>query len=136
MKILGWGENFGLGQKFGVRPKILGILHLHLAFCILHFAFCICILYFAFCILHFAFCILHLHLHFAFAFCIFISNLNFPRKFGIFPIHIFLNFLPKNLDVIVVGVVVVVVGGHGDNSGTSFNWHFSVKPIQQVTYDM
>ena len=26
-------------------------------------------------------------------------------------------------------VGVVVVGGHGDNSGTSFNWHFSVKPI-------
>ena len=33
--------------------------------------------------------------------------------------------------IVGVGVVVVgvgVVGGHGDNSGTSFNWHFSVKP--------
>ena len=26
-----------------------------------------------------------------------------------------------------------MVGGHGDNSGTSFNWHFSVKPISRVS---
>ena len=40
----------------------------------------------------------------------------------------------KNRDVIVVVVVVVVgVGGHGDNRGTSFNWHFSVKPIQEIS---
>ena len=39
----------------------------------------------------------------------------------------------KNLDVIVV-VVVVVGGGHGDNRGTSFNWHFSVKPTISSTF--
>ena len=28
---------------------------------------------------------------------------------------------------VVVGVGVVVVVGHGDNRGTTFNWHFSKK---------
>ena len=45
-----------------------------------------------------------------------------------------LNFPPKNLDVIVGVVGVVVVVGHGDNRGTSFNWHFSVKPKIENRY--
>ena len=32
--------------------------------------------------------------------------------------------------IVVVGVVVVV--GRCDNSGTSFNWHFSVKPKSAI----
>ena len=50
-----------------------------------------------------------LHLPFAFAFCI--SNLNFPPKFRIFPIHIVFEFPSKNLD----SIGVVVVGVYGDN---------------------
>ena len=57
-------------------------------------------------------------LHFQLAF-------KFPAKNSEFFRFKYLNFPPKFLDVI----VGVVVGGHGDNRGTSFNWHFSVKPI-------
>ena len=34
---------------------------------------------------------------------------------------------------VVVGVVVTV--GHGDNSGSSFNWHFTIKPISCRYHD-
>ena len=87
----------------------------------LYFAFTFTFTFtFAFCILHFAFCIYICILHFEF---------KFPAKNSEFFRFKCLNFPPKDLDVIVVvgGGVVVVVGGHGDNRGTSFNWHFSVK---------
>ena len=58
-------------------------------------------------------CILHLHLHFKFKFRA--KNSEFFR-------FKYLNFPPKNLDVI-VGV------GHGDNRGTSSIGHFNFKPI-------
>ena len=56
----------------------------------------------------------------------------FPAKNSEFFRFKCLNFPPKNLDVIVVVVGVGVVGGRCDNRGTSFNWHFSVKPINDL----
>ena len=78
-------------------------------------------------------CLWHLHFHFAFAIyiCILHFEFKFPAKNSEFFRFKYLNFPPNFLDVIVVGVGVgvgvVVVVGRCDNSGTSFNWHFSVK---------
>ena len=66
---------------------------------------------------------------------------------SILPLHFALNFPPKirnfsdsnildvKVGVVVVGVGVVVTVGHGDNSGTSFNWHFTIKPISCRYHD-